>query len=329
MELPPSNVVTPGRLIEAKKNKPKIEPYVVESGLFEQPKPKEKIAADIAPIGRIAEIPARRQADRDFDSAMTRAVTNNVGMVPATERKTRADQLAVTLDTVARRTGQKVTAKKKVGFLDLETMHPSDLVTWLDQVTNKDWRLYKEPDTILKDAQIANGGMSLSTSVHNKILACKAVTDTNAFFNYWHLFEKICVAFNNITPNFVFFDDLSPSQIGFAINEVDKIRESHPDYAMEIKLYVACKCIEESLILLPHPLSHFQDILDNMMVRKESKEDYINLKVDIESALNTEDLDSLLSKTDPVSIGVARFLRTKWLSDNGPQLEQEIDENIS
>ena len=328
MEAPPNGIVTPAALANIKSEKIAITPYEVSDGLFRPyvAKPKEKVAGDIgqAPqipaLGQLGKLPEISSAGPGYEASMTDDV--HTGLIPDA-----AKRLVQRQTRIQKRTGgtpyplKHIKPIEKLNSMAIETMKPSELVEWMDQVTNKEWRVYTEPDTIIRDAQIASGGSTLSSTAHNKLLACTAVINTDAFFDYWHLFEKICVAFNNTTPNFAFMDELHPGQIGFAINEVDKIRESHPDYTMEVKLYVALKCQEEGLIVLPYPLSHFQEILDKLNIRKETREEYINLKLDVENALQANDID--ISKTDSISVAVSRFMACKWSCENGPQEYEE------
>jgi len=335
MESPPDNSVNLGLLNTIKSEKIAITPYEVDDGLFRPFKAKPKVAADMSSIAPLGQIPNKGNipsAGPALEGAIMRDINSGEPFkdpLDRTDRRQRRLQMSTGLDkpfTPMVAKPKMPTEKNKLNSVSLETMRPSDMVTWMDNVTNNEWRLYNEPETILRDAQIANGGASLSSTAHNKLLACMAVIHTDAFFDYWHLFEKMCVAFNNTTPNFAFMDELSPGEIGFAISEVDKIRESHPDYAMEVKLYIACKCQEDGLIVLPSPLSHFQEVLDKMSFRRETKEEYINLKLDIEDALQAGQID--ISKTDAVSVGVAKFMATKWICENGPQAWETAEEKL-
>jgi hypothetical protein len=100
------------------------------------------------------------------------------------------------------------------------------------------------------------------------------------------------------------------------------MREKHPDFANEIKLYVAIKCKEDHLTVLPSPLSHFQEALDSFFLKGPNRAAYVHLKVETDQALK-EDLANLTD--DAVGVAVSRFLVAKFYIDKYPNLPEAVE----
>ena len=202
---------------------------------------------------------------------------------------------------------------------DIERLTPSKLVKLLDAQTNKDWRNWIEPDTTKSEVETFLG-FPLSDSLDNKIHAIKVVMINDFFFEHWHVFEKVCVAFNDRIPNFKYFDDLEVCEIGFAVKEAMLVRESHPDFSNEVKNYIGAKAFDEGLILLPKPLSHYQENLDKFYFNlgNERKADYIHLKLEMEELLHKNNLSEL--KEDAIGVGLARYIKTMFYIQSYPNL---------
>jgi len=113
----------------------------------------------------------------------------------------------------------------------------ADWVKWLPETIREQlWRDYGDiPEEVIQ-----------------KIFAIKILLSNDDFWNSPYVFQNIILAFNNVYPDFGFFQDISPAQIVHGILEAKKIREY--DFDEIIKSYIRNALYDHGLFAPPQQL---------------------------------------------------------------------------
>jgi hypothetical protein len=90
----------------------------------------------------------------------------------------------------------------------------------------------------------------MSEEEFNKTMALKLIRHTRHFFENFYAFEDLTLALNDIVPDFTILQGVTPEQIWFAVQLVDRIRPGM-EYAKEVQLYVKLMCNEVSVYIYP------------------------------------------------------------------------------
>ncbi len=93
---------------------------------------------------------------------------------------------------------------------------------WLPETLFREMKhvLLIDPDRLMRD----------------KIYAIRSIINHELPFRYFHIFEKVACAFNDIIPNFAQFQMLYPRYLTWAIVQIKNIRND--DFYDEVKEYV-------------------------------------------------------------------------------------------
>lgn len=151
----------------------------------------------------------------------------------------------------------------------LHNFTPKELFTKLTDMYGKDWYAW-EPETIWKEIELAKFYDLDTECVRSKIQAIQTIVSNDSFWKEWHVFEKICLAFNNITPKFDIIEDVSPAQMAYGMRMANEIRGSAylpgkaPSYSVEVKIYIATRCYLDGLVYIPKPLDIAQKHLNEI-----------------------------------------------------------------
>jgi hypothetical protein len=125
---------------------------------------------------------------------------------------------------------------------------PSAIAGILSDKFGIDW-LKWEPETLYTEIK-HEFGSTPRQEVRDKIQAVKTCVLTNSPWIEWDIFENVCLALNNVQPNFKVVQDLSPAQIAFAVREMKRIR-SEESLQGDALSYAAFRMHRGGLILAP------------------------------------------------------------------------------
>lgn len=172
-----------------------------------------------------------------------------------------------------------------------------------------------EPETLRKYMSSEN----ISELTWNKIFACKALHDSDLFWEEFDTFQNYCVVFNNDIPDFSIHEDIFPSEILNCIHQVSNFIKSD-SFGDEIDGYVAALCNESGFISLPMDLSQFQGKLNSLY--PESAKIASDIETNYELYKNT---DISEDDKDAIKIGIAkRHALVLYLKENVEKLRDDL-----
>src|SRR3972149_3053530 len=158
------------------------------------------------------------------------------------------------------------------------------------------------PETIWQTVR-GDFNTQVSSINRDKIMAAQLLHVSDSFWRYWETFEKVVLAFNNVTPFFDRRQDVTVGQILHAIFQANEIRKE--PFEEEVLSYIAAQAKEEGLIWLPPPADAAQEKLDAIVPKeisplaKEVRERW--------DAFEGDDLGNVEFKEDFFGIQLARL----------------------
>jgi len=191
--------------------------------------------------------------------------------------------------------------KRQATAFSTSTATPYELDRILIEVYGTDW-LEWLPETLWATLR-EDFETQLSALNRDKVSAAKLLHLNDAFWRYWETFEKVVVAFNNLTPLFDRVQDLSVGQMVWAVRQANEIRKE--PFEEEVARYVAARAKEEGFVWLPPPLEFAQPFLDTLVppeivpLHKEVRERW--------EALEGTDFDKIELKEDFFGVQLARL----------------------
>lgn len=136
---------------------------------------------------------------------------------------------------------------------------------------NRDWWDW-EPETIWQTLD-RDHAIEPSEAVKNIVQALQMVVSTDQAFEHWHVFEKVCHAFNE---NQVHFGAMQPVEMDEAARAVKILQTIRPkaEFDSEVCTYIAACAKNSGIVYLPQDLfpGCSQDALDGMNNNIELKE---------------------------------------------------------
>jgi hypothetical protein len=143
---------------------------------------------------------------------------------------------------------------------------PSYLGDTLSDRYNTSW-LEWSPETIWQTIE-----QDFMTEIHpvvkEKIGAVQTLLNTDDFWREWHIFEKVCKAFNSVIPNFTMMEPCSPGEMALAVEEAAKLRK-YP-FSPEVIAYVRANCLSHGMAVFPVQLMFAQGGLQTELEKKVS-----------------------------------------------------------
>jgi len=195
------------------------------------------------------------------------------------------------------------TAGDQTQLLASGAVHPLKLSSILDDYFGSDWHDW-DPE-VIRTSLAAEAGVEPGDSVMNKVMAVKiAFRRPDVFYDRWQAFEKIAVSLNNHDPSMSDTEELDPEEMANAVTVFAKIA-GEGDFSDEVKTYVAAKLYDSGFVVAPPQLAFSDGRLGDMV-----KNDDLRSKVILAYAKAVKSDDPLSESEDPVSIQVARLIRT-------------------
>jgi len=114
------------------------------------------------------------------------------------------------------------------------------------------WLLWL-PETLKKELEVSQY-LIFDEILWNKIRALRALLYSDLYFEYFHIFEKFIITFNNRIPNFSIFEPVAPHEIVWGIFVTNNIRQDK--FSEEVKIYIDT-VFKRNGILFPHPIVDF------------------------------------------------------------------------
>jgi len=143
----------------------------------------------------------------------------------------------------------KLSQTKSTSIFANQNTNPKALAESLIESYGADWVKWL-PETIRE--QLAKDYGEVPEEIIQKIFAIKVLLSNDDFWKDPYIFQNIILAFNNVYPDFGFFQDISPAQIVFGILEARKIREF--EFGEVIKAYIRNSLYDHGLFAPPQQL---------------------------------------------------------------------------
>jgi hypothetical protein len=183
-----------------------------------------------------------------------------------------------------------------------EDLHPLRLMEVLEKVAGDEWRDW-EPETIVQTLTDVAGTTPPET-ILNKVMAVKiALRRPDVFFEDWQAFEKIAVAFNDVSPTMGVVEDVPIEWLSNAVAVMRKIA-GDGDFSEEVSGYTAARLYDSGYVIAP-PLLRFSDPRLGDLV----SDDGLRKKVILAYARHLGSAELVEDDSDPVSVQVARLMR--------------------
>lgn len=139
-------------------------------------------------------------------------------------------------------------------YLKRDDVHPLALSWFMASRYGNDWTDW-EPETI-KQSIVQDTNVEVSDIVANKLAAIQAVVkQPQKVMSDWHIFEKVCVAFDGNEPRMTIIEDLSPEALNFGKLCIDGILNGRSEPSPELSTYVACRLHDAGMVATPLPLA--------------------------------------------------------------------------
>lgn len=139
-----------------------------------------------------------------------------------------------------------------------DNIDPVLLAKLLTKKFDTGWVVW-EPET-LRTMLENNYKTTVSNTTWQKILALRVILRVDSFWRDWGAFEKICCAFNDVSPDFNTIQYLSIGQICYTLNCLSIIRTK--EFSPEVTAYIVAKLKDEGMVLAPKELNFSQELLN-------------------------------------------------------------------
>lgn len=162
----------------------------------------------------------------------------------------------------------------------------------------------------------------ISAINQDKMNAVMLLHVSDSFWRHWETFEKVVLAFNNVTPHFDRRQDVTVGQMLHAALQAHHIRKEV--FQPEVLSYVAVQAREEGFLWLPEPLDVAQPRLDSL-----NPAEMVPLKKEIRErwdAFQEADLRGVEFKEDVYGIHLAKLASIDLYlkSMASPELQEEL-----
>lgn len=160
-----------------------------------------------------------------------------------------------------------------------DNIDPVLLAKLLTKKFDKEWVIW-EPETLRTSIE-KELKTTISDTVWQKILALRVVLRVDSFWDDWGAFEKVCCAFNDVSPDFSTIQYLSVGQICYTLNCLSTIR-TH-EFSLEVTAYIVAKLKDEGMVLAPKELNFCQELLNTQTkdmdeIREQIKAEDLKVK---------------------------------------------------
>lgn len=131
------------------------------------------------------------------------------------------------------------------------------------------------PETLFETIR-SDFGTQIARVNLDKIMATALLHVSDSFWQHWEVFEKVAIAFSNVTPLFDRVQDLTVGQMLHAVREAGEIRRE--PYSPEVVSFIAAHAKEDGFLHLPPPLDFAQKRLNELnppeaaLIQKEVRE---------------------------------------------------------
>jgi len=143
----------------------------------------------------------------------------------------------------------KIAQPKSTSVFTNPNISPKTLAETLIDTYGAEWVKWL-PETIREQLAMDYGDAPEETI--QKIFAIKVLLSNDDFWIDPFIFQNIILAFNNVYPDFGFFQDISPAQIVHGILESRKIRDYEFDEV--VKAYIRNALFDHGLFVPPQKL---------------------------------------------------------------------------
>jgi len=145
-----------------------------------------------------------------------------------------------------------------IRFFSYHDAHPVALSMVLMEKFGFNWFAW-EPETLKKEILHVFRAPSISEHNWNKIQAVRTLGMSTAFWEEWHVFEKVIQALNNCIPRFDVGQKCTMSKLMAGVDMANSIQKEK--FSDEVERYVAACAIDEGVTYLPDPLDFAQTVL--------------------------------------------------------------------
>jgi len=148
-------------------------------------------------------------------------------------------------------------------ILSRDDAHPVAISWLLGAMYGDAWTGW-EPETIEQTIE-QDTGIKISTVIQSKIAALKVVLNVpSRVSDEWHIFEKVCVAFDGNPPRMNIVEDLSPETMTFGITCIQQVAGLAWSPSQELQTYVAARLHDAGFVVPPPPMAWSNDELKKM-----------------------------------------------------------------
>jgi len=163
---------------------------------------------------------------------------------------------------------------------------------------------FTEPETITQ--LLAREGITVHPKVQEKIEALKALIRNNLCYEKWHLFEKMVLVINGLTPNFFVMQVPKMREIYKAVKTMLAIKDEK--FSDEVAKYIACVAREQGYVYLPEELSFAQPYLDLLYSSLEEQQLKKMVKEGWELIKNEDPTKLKFDENNPVDVQLSKLL---------------------
>lgn len=146
---------------------------------------------------------------------------------------------------------RKNSASTEIGLVETRDANPIRIKWALDNEYDQEWYQW-EPETIWETLR-KDGIDEVDPVSKHKILAIKAISNTDEFFRNWRAFEKACVAFSDREANFGHVQEVRLHDVAVTVHLVRNFIKDK-EFTDEVKSYIAACAIRDGFMMLPEEL---------------------------------------------------------------------------
>lgn len=190
-------------------------------------------------------------------------------------------------------------------YVTRDDVHPMALWTMLCTRYDQDWLTWDLE--VVKATLAADLGREPRDSVMNKIAAMQMLTRQPVeFYKDWHVFEKLCLAFDGQAPRLTLIEELSPEQMALGVS-VARMVAKPDEFDAGLKKYCAVRLFDAGLMAAPPELGFCDAQLQTMIPGDQQPLRQAGLDVYTQALAGKETRPT--AEDDPAFIQAARLLR--------------------
>lgn len=181
------------------------------------------------------------------------------------------ESLSVGIEDLDKNPSEKTAAQEKPDG-EVEGLPVLEIYRMLFDNFERDW-IDWEPETLQIEIK-EELGYEPNERMKNIIGAFQTTLKTNYPFELWHVFEKVCHAFNENPVSFAVIQPCEPHEISLTYKLLAEIRPKMHDYTDDVCGYIAACAQNAGLVFLPSELfpDKCQMFLNQMLEDKKLKE---------------------------------------------------------